>query len=102
MSGAARRILLCWLVLLALLAITTAVAFVPLGDWNFPIAITIAVAKAALVLAIFMELRAARGLVRGFALAGFVWLLVMIMLTAADYMHRTDVKAPIDRPTPID
>ena len=32
-----------------------------------------------------------------FAAAGFFWLLIMIVLTGADYWHRTDALAPIDR-----
>ena len=37
-----------------------------------------------------------QGLVRAFAAAGFFWLLIMIVLTGADYWHRTDARAPID------
>jgi hypothetical protein len=39
-------------------------------------------------------------LVRAFAAAGFFWLLIMITLTGADYLHRTDARAPIDQATP--
>jgi cytochrome c oxidase subunit 4 len=80
-----------------LLAATTASAFVPLGSANIVISLGIAVAKALIVLLFFMELRASRALVRAFAAAGFFWLLIMIVLTGADYWHRTDAKAPIDR-----
>ena len=50
-----------------------------------------------IVLIFFMELRKARALVRSFAAAGFFWLLIMIALTSADYFHRADARAPIDR-----
>ena len=86
----------CWLALILLLAATTASAFVPLGNFNLPISLTIAVTKALIVLLFFMELRASRPLVRSFAAAGFFWLLIMIVLTGADYWHRNDTRAPID------
>ena len=40
---------------------------------------------------------------RAFAAAGFFWLLILIVLTGADYWHRTDARAPLDeiaRPAP--
>jgi cytochrome c oxidase subunit 4 len=87
----------CWAALMLLLAATTASAFVPLGAFNIVVSLCIAVAKALIVLLVFMELRASRSLVRAFAGAGFFWLLIMIVLTGADYWHRTDARAPIDR-----
>lgn len=87
----------CWLALMLLLAATTASAFVPLGSLNFVISISIAAAKALIVLLFFMELRGSRALVRSFAAAGFFWLLIMIVLTGADYWHRNDARAPIDQ-----
>jgi len=87
----------CWAALMLLLAATTASAFVPLGSLNLSISLAIAVAKALIVLLVFMELRGSRALVRTFAAAGFFWLLIMIILTGADYWHRTDARAPIDR-----
>jgi cytochrome c oxidase subunit 4 len=89
----------CWAALMLLLAATTASAFVPMGAFNIVVSLCIAVAKALIVLLVFMELRASKGLVRAFAAAGFFWLLIMIVLTGADYWHRTDALAPIDRTT---
>lgn len=86
----------CWAALMLLLAATTASAFVPLGDFNLPVSLTIAVAKALIVLLVFMELRASPALVRSFAAAGFFWLMIMIVLTGADYWHRTDARAALD------
>ena len=95
MSG--RAVFACWVALMVLLALTTGLAFVPLGTANLFVSLAVAVVKAALVLYFFMELRASSGLVRVFALAGFFWLLIMIGLTGADYIHRTDQRAPIDQ-----
>jgi cytochrome c oxidase subunit 4 len=86
----------CWLGLILLLAATTASAFMPLGSLNLPISLAIAVAKGLIVLLFFMELRASRALVRTFAAAGFFWLLIMIVLTGADYWHRSDARASLD------
>jgi cytochrome c oxidase subunit 4 len=79
-----------------LLAATTASAFVPLGSLNVVVSLGIAVAKALIVLLVFMELRSSPALVRAFAAAGFFWLMIMIVLTGSDYWHRTDARAPLD------
>ena len=94
MSGGVRRIWLCWAALLLLLAATTGAAFLPLGRLNAAVALTIAAAKALLVLIFFMELKRSSGLVRAFAFAGFFWLLILLTLTSADYLTRRDVPAP--------
>jgi cytochrome c oxidase subunit 4 len=86
----------CWLALMILLAATTASAFVPLGSFNLVVSLSIAIAKALIVLLVFMELRASPPLVRSFAAAGFFWLMIMIVLTGADYWHRTDARAALD------
>ena len=82
---------------MALLALTTALAFVPLGSANLFISLGVAAAKALLVLVLFMELRAGSSLIRAAAAAGFFWLAIMIALTTADYTHRTDVRVPLDK-----
>ncbi len=100
MSRAAKLILKVWLGLFALLALTTAMAFVQLGSANLAIALATAIAKAALVLWFFMELKGSAGLVRAFALAGFLWLLILIVLTWTDYSQRRDVKVPVTISSP--
>ena len=93
-----RLIWTCWLALMLLLTATTAIAFVPLGSLNLPVALAIGTAKALIVLIFFMELRASSGLIRAAAGAGFFWLLIMIALTGSDYWHRTDQRTQIDQP----
>ena len=92
----ARAIWRCWAALVLLLALTTGLAFVPLGAVQLGVSLAIACTKAILVLLLFMELKASSGLVRVFACAGFFWLLIMIALTSADYTHRTDQRVPLD------
>jgi cytochrome c oxidase subunit 4 len=94
----ARTVLRCWIALMLLLAATTALAFVPLGSATLFVSLTVAAAKALLVLLLFMEVKAGNALVRAFAAAGFFWLMIMIALTATDYTHRTDVREPLDDP----
>ena len=82
-------LVLAWLALLALLALTVTLAHVPLGAFNAVVALTIATAKAAIVAAIFMELRhrGARTLV--FASAGLFWLGILLWLGSMDFLTRT-------------
>jgi len=83
-----RILLLSWLGLLALLANTVAIAYLPLGAVNTVIAMFIAVVKGTLVAAIFMELRDRNPLTLTFAGAGFFWLGIMLWLALADYVTR--------------
>ena len=83
-----RILLFSWLGLLALLASTVAIAYVPLGTVNTVVALLIAAIKAALVAAVFMELRDRNPLTLTFAGAGFFWLGIMLWLALSDYMTR--------------
>jgi len=83
-----RVLLLSWLALLALLATTVTIAYIPLGVANTVIAIIIAAVKGAIVAAIFMELRERNPLTVTFAGAGFFWLGIMLWLALADYVTR--------------
>jgi cytochrome c oxidase subunit IV len=83
-----------FIALLALTAITTAVAFVDLGaTWNTTLAVTIAMVKALLVILFFMHVRYSRPLTWIFVGAGFFWLAILFVLTLADYATRDDVGA---------
>jgi cytochrome c oxidase subunit 4 len=82
------RLGLVYLTLLGLLALTAWATRLPPGPWSTPIALGIAVAKAALVFIYFMRLRERPGLIRLFALAGFFWLTILMGLTFADFFTR--------------
>ena len=84
--------ILLWalLSLLALLALTVALAYQQLGAFNTPIALAIATTKALLVAAIFMELRERRSLIIAFAGAGFFWLAILMWLAATDFTTRPE------------
>lgn len=78
-----------WLGLLALLALTVTLAYVPLGAGNAVVALGIGTVKAATVAAIFMELRRRSGLTLVFAGAGLFWLAILLWLGSMDFLTRT-------------
>jgi cytochrome c oxidase subunit 4 len=74
--------------LAVLLVATVLVAQVHLGMFNTPVALAIAAAKAAVIVLFFMHVRYSPPLVKIFAVAGFLWLGIMFMLTFADILTR--------------
>jgi cytochrome c oxidase subunit 4 len=77
------------ILLAVLLFATVAAAQVDLDAWNVPIALAIAMVKAALIMLFFMHVRYATPLVKLFAAGGFLWLAILLTLTMADYLTRT-------------
>src|SRR5687767_14247196 len=69
-------------------ALTVAVAFFDLGYFNNVVMLTIACAKALLVVLFFMHVRWSSRLTWVVAASGFVWLMIMFSLTMADYLSR--------------
>lgn len=74
--------------LIALTIVTVAVAFFDFGPMNDVIALTIAVTKATLVVLYFMHVRWSGRLVWVFAAAGFLWLVILLSITFADFVSR--------------
>ena len=76
--------------LLILLALTVGAAFlnIPGHTWGMIIALTIAFAKVLLIALYFMHVKFSHKQVAAFAAAGFVWLGILITLTASDYITR--------------
>jgi cytochrome c oxidase subunit IV len=85
-----RILLFSWLALLGLLALTVSIAYLPIGAFNTPVALMIALTKGLIVAAIFMELREDRTLVFIFAAAGFYWLAILLWLAFGDYLTRSN------------
>ena len=77
-----------WMALLALLALTTASAFLPLGSLNLAANLGIAVLKAALVALVFMHVRGGPPMVRIAAVAGLFWLALLAALSLVDFLPR--------------
>jgi cytochrome c oxidase subunit IV len=85
-----RTYFLIYIILLILAGATVGVAFIDLGNViNTVLAMAIASLKAGLVLLFFMHVRHSDSLVRIFAIAGLVWLIILFGLTLTDYLTRT-------------
>jgi cytochrome c oxidase subunit 4 len=84
--------LLVWAGLMLLLFLTWALAEFNLGPANTLAAMLIAVTKMLLVMLFFMHVRYNSRLTWIFAGAGFVWFLIMILLTMNDYLTRGQVR----------
>ena len=77
-----------WIALMVLLALTLGSSFVPLHGFNTTVNVAIALVKATLVAGVFMRLRTSSALVRLAALAGVMWLLILIGLSFTDLLIR--------------
>jgi cytochrome c oxidase subunit 4 len=69
-------------------AITVWVAFFDLGPWNDVTMLTIAVAKATLVVLFFMHVRYSGRLIALTVGSGILFLLILLALALADYLTR--------------
>lgn len=77
-----------FLALIALTVTTVAVSKFELGEYNFVAAITIAMAKAALVVMFFMDVRRATSRTKLFVAAGFFWMAILFFFLLSDYFSR--------------
>jgi cytochrome c oxidase subunit 4 len=77
-----------FLALLVGTALTVAVAFVDLGAMNNVAMLTIASAKALLVILFFMHVRWGTRLTWLVVASGFFWLLIMFSITMTDFLTR--------------
>ena len=83
-----RRNGLIWAALMAMLVLTLVLAYIPMGRANTALGIAIGVAKAALVVVLFMELAKSRPLIRLAAMSGLIFVAVLFALTLADVLSR--------------
>ena len=84
-----RTLYIIYLSLLVLLVLTAIGAKMPLsGRVHDIMAYGISIAKTALIVLIFMEVKYTRGIIRIFAGAGLVWLFLLFLLTFCDYVTR--------------
>ena len=73
---------------------TTAVAFVDLGAFSVVVALAIAVCKMLLVALFFMHVRHSTKLTKLVILGGLLWLVILLVLTLADFNTRGWVGTP--------
>ena len=78
-----------FLSLMVLTVLTVTVSFMDLGALNTLVALAIALVKAYLVIIFFMHVKSADSLTRLFVAAGFLWLVIMIVLTLSDFYSRS-------------
>ena len=84
-----RRLVICWAALAAIAAAEFGVSFAPLGrDWR-TVLLIFPITMALLIAIFFMRVRTGPGIVRGFALAGLVWLTILLGLGTMDPLTRT-------------
>ncbi|HEX4781767.1 MAG TPA: cytochrome C oxidase subunit IV family protein [Usitatibacter sp.] len=95
---AARAYWITWVMLLALLVLTFALAHVRLGNLNAAVSLAIGAMKALLVALVFMKLRRASTLLAVFAVAGLLALAILFGLSGADYATRATTPAPWTSP----
>src|SRR5688572_20447709 len=80
--------------LMVLTAITVSIAFINLGPLNFPVALSIAILKATLVILFFMHVKYSSSLTKLICGASFVFLVILFGLTLSDYLSRGWFVAP--------
>jgi cytochrome c oxidase subunit 4 len=83
-----------FLALIALTITTVAVSKVELGEYNFVVAITIAVIKGTLVVLFFMHVKQATSMTKLFVAAGFFWMAILLVFVLSDYFSRGWLPAP--------
>ena len=89
-----RTYVLVFLALIALTISTVLISQIELGEYNFIVAITIAVIKASLVVWFFMHVNGATSLTRLFAAAGLFWMAILLFFVLSDYFSRGWLPGP--------
>jgi len=79
---------LVWIGLMVLLGLSLAYAYWPAGLAKFAVGLAIAAAKAALIGAIFMQLRKASAIVQLAAASGVAWLSLLFLFSFAEFLTR--------------
>jgi len=87
-----------WCALLALLALTTASAYIDLGPGNTVLNLVIAATKAVLIAVFFMQLVRSDGAVRVAAVAALFFLFILAFLSFSDILSRPERPAPWHEP----
>ena len=87
-AASSRMYYVVFLVLLACTYLTWQVAYFDLGPLNTLAALAIAIFKATLVVLFFMHARSSSRLTWIVVIAGIFWFLILMTLTATDYLTR--------------
>jgi cytochrome c oxidase subunit 4 len=85
-----RKLLLTWLGLLVLLSLEVAASFLPLRASDRPLLLIPALAMVGIVAMVFMQVGRGPVIVRLFAAAGVLWLVILLALGSLDPLTRID------------
>ena len=83
-----RNYVLVFLALIALTISTVLISKIELGEYNFIVAMTIAVIKASLVVWFFMHVNQSSSMTKLFVGAGLFWLAILLVFVLSDYLSR--------------
>lgn len=87
--------------LMALLALTWSIGYVNLGSFNLVLALTISISKALLVALFFMHIKGGSRLLHLAAVAGIIWLIILLGLALSDYLTRGRPLFPVTSATSV-
>jgi cytochrome c oxidase subunit 4 len=90
-----RNYVFVFLALIVLTVTTVLVSKLELGEFNFVVAMTIAVIKASLVVWFFMHVNRSSSLTRLFVFAGLFWMAILLVFLLSDYISRGWVAKPV-------
>lgn len=88
-TASTRTYYVVFAVLLVCTYVTWQVAYFDLGAFNTVVALAIAAFKAAIVVIFFMHARTSPKLTWMAFVAGLFWLLILLVVTSADYLTRS-------------
>jgi cytochrome c oxidase subunit IV len=83
-----RSLVIVYVATMLLLTATVGAAMLPLGALGLLVALSIAAAKAILIILYFMQVRFESRAVWVFVAAGFFWLAILFTMTFSDYISR--------------
>jgi len=83
-----RTYLIVYAALIVLLFATVGGAMLPLGAMHLPVAMTIAVIKAVMIVLIFMHVYYSSALTKITSIAALLWASLLLAITLADYFSR--------------
>src|SRR5262249_2118521 len=89
-----KNYVLIFLVLIALTITTVAVSKLELGEYNFIVAMTIAVVTGTLVILVFIHVKGSRAMTKLFVGAGFFWMAILLVFILSDYLSRGWLPGP--------
>src|SRR5581483_3920756 len=84
------KVLLTWVALLILLAIEIGISFLPLSPATRPLILIPALVMLAVIVGRFMQVGRGPAVVRLFAAAGLLWLMILLALGSLDPLTRTN------------